>query len=67
MSYLNVKSNDIDAAVNALAAEFASLPMTSGQGKYDGDKAKNKASGGLQRVEKIKSILKELRNSGMFK
>lgn len=67
MSYLNGKSNDIDAAINALAAEFASLPMTSGKGKYDGDKAKNKASGGLQRVEKIKSILKELRNSGMFK
>lgn len=67
MSYLKGKSNNIDAAINGLAAEFASLPTTSGKGKYDGDKAKNKASGGLERVEKIKLILKELRNSGMFK
>ena len=67
MAYITKKSNDIDAAVNALAAEFASLPTTSGKGKYDGDKAKNKAVGGLERVEKIKDILKSLRDSGIFK
>jgi hypothetical protein len=62
MSYIDGKSDNIDAAVNDLAAEFASLPMTSGKGRYDRDKAGNKASGGLERVEKIKSILMSIRN-----
>ena len=52
-----------DAAVNDLAKEFASLPTTSGKGHYDGDKAGNKASGGMGRVEKIKEILNKLRSS----
>lgn len=61
MSYLNGKSNDINSAVNDLAAEFASMPNTSGSGNYDNDKAKNKARGGLKRVERIKEILRILR------
>lgn len=61
MAYINGKSNNIDAAVNDLAAEFASLPTTSGKGRYDKDKAGNKASGGLERVERIKSILMSIR------
>jgi muramidase (phage lysozyme) len=67
IGYLTGKSSDIDAAVNDLAREFASLPMTNGKGRYDGDKAGNKASGGLDRVEKIKSILIALRDSGFIK
>ncbi len=63
MSYIEGKSDDIDAAVNDLAKEFASLPTTSGKGYYDGDKAGNKASGGTERVDKIKEILKNLRSS----
>lgn len=63
MSYIEGKSDDIDAAVNDLAKEFASLPTTSGKGYYDGDKAGNKASGGTERVDKIKQILKNLRSS----
>ncbi len=62
MDYINGKSNDINAAINDLAAEFASLPMTSGKGRYDKDSAGNKASGGLSRVEKIKSILMSIRD-----
>ena len=62
MDYINGKSNDINAAINDLAAEFASLPMTSGKGRYDKDSAGNKASGGLGRVEKIKSILMSIRD-----
>lgn len=63
MSYIEGKSDDIDAAVNDLAKEFASLPTTSGKGYYDGDSAGNKASGGKERVDKIKEILKNLRSS----
>jgi LysM repeat protein len=63
MAYIEGKSNNIDAAVNDLAKEFASLPNTSGKGHYDGDKAGNKASGGLGRVEKIKEIINNLKNS----
>lgn len=61
MAYIEGKSNNIDAAVNDLAAEFASLPTTSGKGRYDKDKAGNMASGGLSRVERIKSILNRIR------
>lgn len=63
MAYINGKNNDIDAAVNDLAAEFASLPTTSGKGRYDKDSAGNKATGGLERVEKIKRILMSIRGS----
>jgi LysM repeat protein len=63
MSYIEGRSDNIDAAVNDLAKEFASLPTTSGKGFYDEDKAGNKASGGISRVEKIKEILKNLRSS----
>jgi LysM repeat protein len=66
INYLNGTSNSIEDAVNGLAAEFASLPNTSGVGNYD-KKAGNKGKGGLGRVEKIKTILIQLRNSGMFK
>jgi hypothetical protein len=62
-SYLAGKSNNEDAAINDLAHEFASIPMTSGRGAYDGDRAGNKASGGLNRVQKIRSILRGIRNS----
>lgn len=61
MAYIEGKSNNIDAAINDLAAEFASLPTTSGKGRYDKDKAGNMASGGLSRVERIKSILNRIR------
>lgn len=63
MAYIEGKSTNIDAAVNDLAAEFASLPTTSGKGRYDKDKAGNKASGGLARVERIKSILLNIKNN----
>ena len=63
MSYIEGKSDNIDAAVNDLAKEFASLPLTSGEGYYDGDSAGNKASGGKGRVNKIKEIIKNLRSS----
>lgn len=63
MAYINGTSEDLNAAVNDLASEFASIPTTSGRGAYDGDKAKNKASGGLARVEKIKTILKSMRQA----
>jgi len=59
--YIEGRSDNIEAAVNDLAAEFASLPTTSGIGRYDNDKAGNKATGGLERVEKIKSILMSIR------
>ena len=67
MAYLSGKSDNLDAAVNDLAKEFASLPTTSGAGYYDNDKAKNKAKGGIKKVEKIKLTLQSLRDSGIFK
>lgn len=63
MAYIEGRSDNIDAAVNDLAAEFASLPTTSGKGRYDKDKAGNMASGGLARVERIKSILLNIKNN----
>lgn len=61
--YLAGESNNEDAAINDLAHEFASIPTTSGRGAYDGDRAGNKASGGLNRVQKIRGILRGIRNS----
>jgi len=66
INYLNGTSNSLEDAVNGLAAEFASLPNMSGVGNYDSI-AGNKGKGGMGRVERIKAILKDLRNSGMFK
>jgi len=62
-SYLSGKSSDEDAAINDLAHEFASIPTTSGRGAYDGDRAGNQAAGGLNRVQKIRGILRGIRNS----
>lgn len=62
-SYLSGQTDDVNQAMTALANEFASLPGPSGKGQYDGDSAGNKASGGLQRAEKIKNILLKLRKN----
>lgn len=67
MAYLSGKSDNLNAAVDDLAREFASLPLSSGVGNYDGDKAGNKAKGGMKRVQKIKAILQTIRDSGVFK
>ena len=60
-AYISKTSNDIDGAINELAAEFASIPQTTGLGRYDKDNAGNKATGGLARVARIKTILKAIR------
>lgn len=66
MRYLSGKSDDINAAVNDLAREFASLPNTSGVGMYD-NTAGNEAKGGISKVNEIKNILKSIRDSGVFR
>lgn len=63
--YLSGRHEDADAALNDLAAEFASIPQSNGRGRYDGDRAGNKAAGGLQRAEKIKGMLKSIRESNV--
>ena len=63
--YLSGRHNDADAALNDLAAEFASIPQSNGRGRYDGDSAGNRASGGQQRAQKIKRILEGVRNSNL--
>ena len=62
-SYLSGKHDDVDSALNDLAAEFASIPQANGRGRYDGDRAGNKAAGGIQRAQKIKQILQGIRQS----
>lgn len=63
--YLAGRHNDVDAALNDLAAEFASIPQSNGRGRHDGDSAGNRASGGQQRAQKIKRILEGVRNSNL--
>lgn len=60
--YLTGKHNDIDAAIDDLCKEFASMPCRDGAGRYDGN-AGNKSHGGIERVNKIKNILKLIRES----
>ena len=62
--YISGRHDNVDAALNDLAAEFASIPQSNGRGRYDGDNAGNRAAGGLQRAEKIKSILQGIKQSG---
>jgi hypothetical protein len=61
--YISGRHDDVDAALNDLAAEFASVPQSNGRGRYDGDKAGNRASGGMQRAQKFKQILQGLKNA----
>lgn len=60
-AYLDGRSDNVDAALDDLASEFASIPDNSGSGKYDRDSAGNKAFGGTQRAENIKNILQQVR------
>ena len=58
-AYLEGRSTDINGAMNDLAYEFASIPGPDGRGKYDGDKAGNKAAGGIQKAQQVQSILQK--------
>jgi hypothetical protein len=61
-SYLTGKSNNREAALNDLAHEFASVPMTSGASAYGG-LAGNAAMGGKARAEKLMNMLEQARNT----
>jgi len=61
MDYLEGKSDDEDAAVLAMAKEFAALPMTSGKGYHDGDSAGNLAKGGKDKAEEVREALRGTR------
>jgi hypothetical protein len=52
------KGATLQAAVDALAYEWASLPGWNGRGMYDGDSAGNRAHGSL---EEVKQTLEEVR------
>lgn len=67
IGYLAGKHDDVNKALLGLAQEYASIPGPSGKGVYDGDKARNKASGGKERVNRLIEILKRLKESGIFK
>jgi len=54
-AYLLGKSDDLDKAHTALAMEWASIPLPSGFGYYDGDKGGNKAT---QKVSAVRAALK---------
>ena len=56
-SYITGKSNDINGAINSLAAVWASIPTTSGRSAYGSG---NKAG---HTVEEVKQALKSARNS----
>ena len=58
--YLLGKNNNVDAAQNELAYEWAAVKDPSGRGKYDGDKGGNKASIGAQ---KARNALMAARNA----
>jgi hypothetical protein len=58
--YLLGKNNDVNAAQNELAFEWAAVQDPNGRGKYDGDKGGNKASIGAQ---KARNALMAARNA----
>lgn len=62
-AYIRGTSNNLDKAMFELACEFASIPLSTGIGKYDNDKAGNKAFGGKKRYQEIRVILSKLRKS----
>lgn len=62
-SYLTGQSDDLEGAIKDACKEWSSLPCIDGTGYYDGDSAGNMAAGGKQRVEKIKSILSDMRQA----
>lgn len=64
-AYLEGRSTDINGATEDLALEFASMPGVNGRGKYDGDKAGNKAAGGMQRVRNVQNILQQAQSEKM--
>lgn len=66
LAYLNGSSDNINAAVNDLANEYASLPNAAGVGMHN-DKGGNVAKGGKKKVEEIKGVLRQLRDSGVFR
>lgn len=47
----------VEKAFEDLCAEWASVPCNDGLGRYDDDKAKNKAYGGLKRANHIKKLM----------
>lgn len=57
--YITGESDDLDAANEALAYEFASVPGKDGRGKYDGDSAGNRANRGL--LDKVRKGLEKER------
>lgn len=65
--YLMGRSNDLNEAQKAIAYEWASLPGPDGHGMYDGDKANNKANGGMQRVAELRRVLSSARNAYLAK
>lgn len=60
-AYLSGKSNDRESALRDLAREFASIPGPNGRGMYDNDRAGNRASGGMEKVDRVLRMLSEAR------
>jgi hypothetical protein len=67
--YLLGKNNNLDAAQEAFAFEWAAAPGVDGKGKYDGDKAGNRASISSiklrQALLNARRELKQMADSGM--
>lgn len=67
--YLLGKNNNLDAAQEAFAFEWAAAPGVDGKGKYDGDKAGNRASISSiklrQALLNARRELKQMSDSGM--
>ncbi len=62
-AYIKGEDVSLDEAVNDLCKEFASIPCVDGSGFYDNDIGNNMATGGVDRVNNIKQLLIELRES----
>jgi hypothetical protein len=62
--YLNGKNNNLNAAHNALAYEWAAIQDPTGRGKYDGDSAGNRASIDYRRVREALIRARQAINGG---
>jgi hypothetical protein len=62
--YLNGKSNNLNAAHHAFANEWAAVQDPTGRGKYDGDKAGNRASIDYRRVREALIRARQAINGG---
>lgn len=63
--YVFGKHDDLDAAQYDTAREWAGVVNPRGVGQYDGDKAGNRAHGGMAAVGEVRRLLRDLREENI--